>query len=255
MPDFFSEQNVLTFFLVLIRVSGFVSAWPVFGQVPFFLKIFFSLAFSVILFPLLGQNEALTEMSALQILWLTGKELFIGLSIGFLSKLFFFSIQMAGSLIGINMGISTIQLFQPDFDGRTNVVEQFHFLLASLFFLMINGHHWLMEGLKRSFDIVPLSQIFLSMEVFGNFGHLTQEILEIAVKISAPIMVSLLFINISMSIIGRAVPQMNVLINSLSLNILAGFFILILTLPLILWQMEDLIELTTTRVFQILKSY
>ena len=255
MTEFLSEQNVLTFFLVLIRISGFVSAWPVFGQIPFFLKIFFSLAFSVVLFPLVGQKELISELSTLQIIWSTGKELFIGLSIGFLSNFFFFAMQIAGNLIGLNMGVSTVQLFQPDFQGQTSVIEQFHLILASLFFLMVNGHHWLMEGLARSFDIIPLSQVFLNFKVFGSFGYLAQEVLTIGVQISAPVMVSLLLMNLSMSIIGRAVPQMNVLINSLSLNILAGFLILILTLPLIVWQMEDLIEITTTRVFQILRSY
>lgn len=255
LKELISEQNVLTFFLILIRSSGFVSTWPVFGQTPILLKIFFSLALSLVLFPLTDQNLSLTSLSSSQMMWIIGKELFIGLSIGFLGKFFFFSAQIAGSLVGLNMGISTVQLFHPDFDDRTSVMEQFHLILASLFFLAINGHHWLIEGLAKSFELVPLSQIFLNTKSFGAFGQITHEVLEIGIKISAPVMISILFVNIAMSIIGRAIPQINVLINSLSLNIATGFFILILTLPFILWQMEDVIELTTTRVFQVLRSY
>ena len=68
-------------------------------------------------------------------------------------------------------------------------------------------------------------------------------------------MIAILFMNISMAVVGRAVPQINVLITSLPVNILVGFLALLISFPLIVWQMHDILEVTMTRVFQVLKSY
>lgn len=255
LSDFFSEKTILVFFLILIRISGFVSTWPVLSQIPTVLKIFFSFVFSLVLFPVMSTDLTLPDLSSLQIIWWSGKELFIGLFIGFLSRLFFFAIHIAGSLISVNMGLSSAQLFNPVSGDQSSVIEHFHVLLISLFFLMINGHHWLMEGLVKSFEIVPLSQMFLNFSSFSHVGTIAHEVMEIGVKISGPIMISILFVNMSMAILGRAVPQMNVLINSLPLTIMTGFIVLIFTLPFMLWQMEDLLGVTTMNVFQILKSF
>jgi flagellar biosynthetic protein FliR len=76
-----------------------------------------------------------------------------------------------------------------------------------------------------------------------------------AMKISAPILISILFMNVAMAVMGKAVPQINILITSLPVNFLTGFLVMFVVMPLLLWQMSELLQMTTEEVFKFIKSY
>lgn len=254
----FSEFEFLAFFLVLVRMTAFIVSWPVFGEalVPAPLKILLGLVMALVLFPTLSL-EAMDMSSSLQsmnILFLFVKEAFIGLCIGYLGRLFFYTMSIAGEIISVSMGISSAQLFNPALGSNSSVTDQFLVTLATLFFLAIQGHHLFISALHQSFDILPLSNQFISFGAFENFGVVAQGIMVMGVKMSAPVLISILIMNLIMAIVGRAVPQINVLITSLPVNILVGFLILIVSLPLIMMQMNDFLELTAVQLFKILKG-
>ena len=75
-----------------------------------------------------------------------------------------------------------------------------------------------------------------------NFRLFVTAVVDIGIKFSAPILVSILVVNLVMGVIGRTVPQMNVLVTSFPVNILVGFAILIFTLPLMIDQMGDFLD-------------
>ena len=81
-----------------------------------------------------------------------------------------------------------------------------------------------------------------------------QEATAIAVKFSAPVFVTILFTNVAMGLIGRTVPQINILITSLPVNTLVGLGVVFVSLPLMIWQMEDLLQTTAEMVFGIMKE-
>ncbi len=250
----FTLTEVVCFGMVLLRMTAFIVAWPVFGTnlVSTPIKILFALALTFILYPVVGYKqlnpEALVEIVAV-------REIFIGLSLGFLSRLFFFAVGIAGQLISITIGLSSAQLFNPAVNENSTSIEQFHLILASLFFLSINGHQMLLSALAKSFEFVPLSAQFINIKAFGQLDVLIQEIFLIGVRLSAPILISILFLNLAMAVIGRAVPQMNVLVTSMPVNILVGFVVLFVTVPLLLGQMDDLVSITFARLFQVMKAF
>ncbi len=253
----FSQVEIIAFALVLLRVSSFVVAWPVFGTegIPAPIKILFALAMTMIIFPVVGWNQVRDGLETDVLAWLCVREVFIGLCIGFLARLFFHAVQVAGEIISVSMGLAGAQLFNPSLGGMSTAIEQFYVILATMFFLAINGHHLLISGLVDSFRMVPISETLLSLSQFGGVGAFVQEIVLVGLKISAPVMISVLVMNITMAVIGRAVPQINVLITSLAVNILVGFAVMIITIPLLLWQMNDLLEVTTLRLFSLLKTF
>jgi flagellar biosynthetic protein FliR len=77
----------------------------------------------------------------------------------------------------------------------------------------------------------------------------------IAVKLSAPVMVTVLFSNVALAVVGRAVPQINILITSLPVNTLLGLFVIVAFLPVLVFEMGSLLNITGERVFQMLKSF
>ena len=253
----FSELEILAFFLVLIRISGFIVTWPVFGVnlIPSPAKILLGLAISILIFPVIKWDGVSGQLDSLVIVWLAVRELFIGLVTGFLARMFFYVFNIFGEIVSVSMGIASAQLFNPALDSRATAMEQFQVALATLFFLAINGHHLFLSGIIDTFRLIPLDPGGLDLMALKSMGVIVQDVMIIGVQLSAPVLISILFMNLSMAVIGRAVPQINVLITSLPVNILVGFVVLIVTVPIVIWQMNDIMELTTTRLFQILRGF
>lgn len=253
----FNEYEMLAFFLVLIRISAFIVSWPVFDapSVPAPVKILFALVISIMVFPTINYDGLPVDLLENRIVLLGIKEAFIGLSFGFLAKMFFFAIRIAGEIISVSMGLSSSQLFNPAMGGQMTTVENFKVIVASLFFLAINGHHLLLSGLVDTFRLLPLNLELINLDHLNAVGKFVSEIMIVGVKIASPVLISIFFVNMAMAIIGRTVPQINVLVTSLPVNIMVGFIIMFVSVPLLVWQMHDLLQLTTERLFALVKTY
>lgn len=253
----FSEVEMLGFVLVLLRLSAFFVTWPILGSeaVPAPVKILTSLVVTIIVFPVIGYKKLQVGIVDNQIIILAAREITIGVIIGFISRFFFFSLAMAGQIISVSMGLSSAQLFNPGLNLEGTAVEQFKVMLGSIFFLMINGHHLLITAIVKSFEFAPLGIATISFAGMSDLASVMTIISTIAIKIAAPVMVSIFFVNISLGIAGRAVPQINVLVTSMAVNTLVGFGAMIIALPLFVTEISDIVNETTTRLFQLMKSF
>lgn len=251
-----AEVEIISFVLVLLRISAFVVSWPIFGSpvmaAP--LKILFALTVSICCFSQLNVSPISIDEVGLGLLWLALKEVIVGVLVGFFARLFFFAVQIGAELAATSIGLASAQLYNPSLGQQTTVIEQLKVSLASLFFLGLNGHHLLIVGLMDSFRLLPPERAFLKPEAFQNLGQLLQEVVEIGLKVSAPVLVALLLVNLAMAVMGRAVPQINVLITSLPVNILVGLFIMLVGFPLLLMQMSEMTEWGIHRLFQLLRA-
>lgn len=253
----FSEPQLLLFAMVLIRVSALVVSWPVFGVETIAppIKILFALLLAMVVFPTLHFNADQQLAVGQNLMLMAAKEAVIGVLMGGLARFFFFAFQMAGELVSLSMGLSSAQMFNPALGGQSSALEQFYMAFAALFYLAMNGHHFLLTGLVDSFRLVPISSQLLNTGEFANLSMFVKEILEIGVKFAAPVLISILVVNLVLGIVGKTVPQMNVLVTSFPINILVGFVVLSLTLPLMFDEMGDILQTTTARVFQMVKTF
>lgn len=252
----FSNVEILAFSLVLLRVSSFVVAWPVFGtqSVPAPVKILLALTLSIVLLPVVSWAQIEADLMSNYLAWMAVREVCIGLTLGFLCRFFFFAVSIGGQVISLSMGLSNAQLLNPALGISGSAVEQFEVAIATLFFLGIQGHHLFLEGLAESFRVIPLSIEALNLSSFAHFGMMVQEVLIIGIKIAAPVMISIFFMNLAMGIVGRAVPQINVLVTSLPVNIGVGFLVLIISIPLFIGEMDILLNSMAERLFMFMKA-
>jgi len=253
----FSETEMILFFMVLVRMTAFVVSWPVFGveNISSPVKVLFATILSFVVFPTLSFSAAQHAAVSQDLMLLAGREAFIGVSIGYLGRFFFFAFRIAGEMISQALGLGAAQLFNPALGGQTSSVEQLYVGLASLFYLAVNGHHYLITGLVGTFDMVPVAQLSLNTSQFFGVGLMAQEVLELGLKLSAPVVISILVINLVLGVVGKTVPQLNVLVTSFPINILAGFVLMLITLPMMIDQMPDFLELSTNRVFQFVRAF
>src|SRR6476619_3362297 len=141
------------FLLVFFRITGVLMLAPVFGSAmtPPPLKIFLSLLLAVLFFPLLQTKGAPVALEGsvlvLAVIW----ELAVGLLIGFSSALLFAGVQFGGHLIDQELGILQANLLDPMLNEQISIVGQFKVLLATVVYLLINGHHLLITAVSDSF--------------------------------------------------------------------------------------------------------
>jgi flagellar biosynthesis protein FliR len=107
------------------------------------------------------------------------------------------------------------------------------FWLGAIIFLTLNLHHWLLMALQRSYQILPIGVGKLSRAVFADIVGRTSQLFVVGLLMAAPVMAISFLINLVFSVIGRAVPQMNVFVESFSFRALAGLAVFGLTLNLI----------------------
>lgn len=250
------EIEAFAFLLILARMSAFLVAWPVLGgiNVPALVKVCLALLLSLTLFPILKAGFVVPIQSWQQLLFFTGKEVIIGLVLAHVSYFFFYAIQIGSEMVSLSLGISSAQLFNPSIGSQTTPVDTLYYIMGALFFLMINGHHIFLTGLVQSYDVIPAYRWSLEATSFTEVVSVATDVVALGLQLAAPVLVSILLINISLAIVGRAVPQINVLVTSLPINILVGIAIMIVSMPFVLSQFGDGMEVLMAHFFKILKS-
>lgn len=252
-----SEPKIIIFILVFIRCFSFLIAYPIFSapQIPTHVKVLLPLLLAFTVFPTIWLNNSLEITFHDAILWLAFKEVFLGLFFGSIVKMLFFSLNIAGQVISASMGLSAAQFFNPYLGSQSTVLEQFEFMMGSLFFLVINGHHILLTGMVESFHLIPLSFDSMTFESVKSAALMGQTILTLGIKMSAPVMVAILLTQVGMGIIGRVVPQINVLVTSLHLTILIGIFVIFISAPYFLNQVSGLKDFVADSLIRMMKEF
>jgi flagellar biosynthesis protein FliR len=251
----FPEGQIIAFVLVLLRISAFFVAWPVFGTtlVPIPVKILLSICVSLMMFPVIHfQNLTHLQISE-DLVVLAFREVALGLVMGFMMRMFFFAISVAGEITSTSIGLSSGQMFNPTLGTQSTAVEQFQLALATLFFLSLDGHHLFLSGLGQSFELLPVSTAGINFKGFAVMATSVQQVFLLGLKMCAPVLIAILLTNLSMGIIGRAVPQINVLVTSLPVTISVGIGVVFITVPLFIAEMTGLLDVMATEFFKMLR--
>ncbi len=251
-----SEVKVLVFSLVLIRMISFIVASPVFGsaQISAHAKVLLCVTLAICLFPSIPVDSKVYDGLKNDLISLAGREVLVGISLGFFSRMFFYTVSMAGQLISNSIGLSAGQMFNPLLGSPGNIIEQFYSILGMLFFFMVNGHHMLIGALAQSFDFIKVGQLRFNMGAFSEVALFGQTILLITVKMCAPVLVAILLSQVSLGLLGRAIPQMNVLVTSFPVTVMLGLGVMIICIPLYMNGLNNLIEVVALNLLQLMKG-
>ncbi len=235
-----SPNELLSFFMVLIRISTLIILLPIFGDkaVPGTIKIILSLTVSAVLFPILRENGSIHIADANEWSSTTGKllmtlasELMVGLAIGFASQLVFHSIQAAGDFMSQFMGMSMASQYDPHTQSQTVVMGQLLNALAMLTFLSIDGHHMLFRAMVESFHLIPQGHFVMGEAFKNSLISMTGNTILFGVQLAAPMAACMMLVNIVYGIFGKALPQLNILTLSMASGVLVGGFVLMISYP------------------------
>ncbi|MBI4214331.1 MAG: flagellar biosynthetic protein FliR [Chloroflexi bacterium] len=244
------------YLLLVARASGMFLLAPVLGHtsIPVLIRVALVLLLAWVLFPVYGLNVPETSLDVPSLVTALGGELAVGLVVGMVASLIFTAFQMAGSVIGTQMSFGISELFDPNRQQQVSVIDQFYSTLATLLFLVINGHHLLMQAFDRTFRVVPLAAAIQAEAVALPLGHLVSEMFGAALQLALPILAAVLLTDIASGLVARAIPQINVFFLGLPLKVLVGLFALSLAVPATLAAMTSQIETGIGNVVGIVRT-
>jgi flagellar biosynthetic protein FliR len=228
-----SQGQFETFVLVLVRTSTILLMLPIISsnQVPQPVRFGLGLLVSFIIWRVVPPIAPLDGLGPLTAAILS--QVFIGVVFGFVSYLAFTGLQFAGEILDIQVGFSIVNVINPLTSQNVSVLGEFELALASIIFLIADGHHLLFEGLAGSFTLVPLPFAAIQPGLQNDVIDFFARSLLLVFQIAAPVGISLYIVNIGLALMARVAPQLNVFAIGFPLQILVGLSMIVLSLPLL----------------------
>jgi flagellar biosynthetic protein FliR len=233
IPLDIAVPQIIGFMLVVARLSGLFLIAPVFSSpmIPPRIKIMALLVLAATLTPIITPSTQELPTGVFDLVIAIGIESLIGFAIGFSVAIVFSAVQVGASLIDTSIGFSMANIIDPLNNAQGAVLGSFYSLIATLTFLAVNGHHWMLAGFKRSFDVIALGTMPNMEQTLSNLFTAFGQLFAMAFQIAAPVLVTLLLVDVVLGIVSRVVPQMNVFFVGIPLKIGVGLAAVILTLP------------------------
>jgi flagellar biosynthetic protein FliR len=160
------------------------------------------------------------------------KEISIGLLLGFVARLIFFTVELAGAIISTEMGLSMASVFDPLTSSAGQVPSTILVYLATMVMLTLNLHHWMLLGLVRTYFVLPIGTAHLNVALFETVIARTSDIFTLGLQMAAPVIAVSFVVTLVFALLGRAVPQMNVFSESFGFRIAAGLIVFGFTLQI-----------------------
>ncbi len=230
-----SIGEVERFILIVSRFSGMFLAAPFFSRAvgPVQIKTALLLGISIVVFPLVapwpqeGQAGVSGMVSAVVV------EVAKGAIFGMLVHWVLVAVQVAGGVIGFQMGLSMAMVMDPTSGLQEGVLSNLLYLVGLMLLLLMDGHHMLIEGVTRSFQTLPLGSSLPPGDTLIKAGSTAMvQLFKLALLISAPIIAATKLLYLGMGLINRASPQIQVFFLAMPIAQIIGFVVLGLTMTL-----------------------
>lgn len=251
-------QGFSVFVLIFCRISSFFVVAPIFSSrtLPTTFKIGLSGIVSVLVLLIIGYNQSVP--SDLNYILFMIREVLIGLLMGYVAFLIFAVIQMAGSFIDIQVGFGIANVIDPMTGATAPVLGNLKYIVATLVFLSINGHHYLLDAIIRSFNWIPLSNK-LFQKIYGGdlSGFLIRTFSQsflLAFQMAAPIIVALFVTDLALGFLARTAPQFNIFVIGIPVKIIVGLLVLLLLVPTFVYAFQSLFQVLFNSLHDLLST-
>ncbi len=239
----------ITMFFVLFglgmsRMAAAITLNPFLGgaAVPARIKVGLAVIVTAVLFPSIAGDISGFQVTPVLFVALLVKESMIGATIGFLSQLIFYAVQMAGTLIDTQRGMNQATFFAPQLPGNVSLIGQLKFQAALVLFLVLDGHLMFLRALHSSFQQVPLAAFphFKSgvSALAEQVIRISADMLVVALQLSAPVLLALFLMDVAFGALGKVAPQINVHSESQPVKSLVGLIVFFLAVAFVMGRLQ-----------------
>ena len=214
------------------------------------IRLVLTVALTIITVPLI---PAVPEIDAISIngMLLIAQQILIGAAMGAIFHMVFAVFTIGGQVIAMQMGLGFATMIDPVNGSQAPVLSMFYILLVTLFFFLLDGHLAIIGLMIDSFQSMPIGTEGISDASFWNITAWASQMFSSAIMVALPAITALLLINMSLGVIGRAAPQLNIFAVGFSITITAGFYVILISLPVVLAQFKQVLVMAFDLVKQI----
>jgi flagellar biosynthesis protein FliR len=219
--------------LVLFRIAGMMIFAPLLGstRIPRRVRGLVALVLAAAIAPSVSLPAHMPQTPwdlALGI----GGEIVFGLAMGFILSMIFVATQWAGEIIGQQMGLNLGETFDPQFGSHASVIGDVYYFLTLLIFLAIDGDRATLRGVHDSFGPLPLLSVGINRSILAMIVNLFGATTVLAMQLAAPMLVTMLVVDLVLGFIGKTMPQLNIMTAGIAAKSLIGTMVIILSLSL-----------------------
>jgi flagellar biosynthetic protein FliR len=246
----------LVFALVLLRISGLAMTAPLFGsrEVPPRIRALLAASLALIVTPSQLNTALPAPHDMLELGLLAVSEITLGLALGLGVMLLFSGVQLAGQVAAQMAGVQLADVANPNFDTNMPVYSEFLYVIAMLVFFTLGGHRLVVASVLDTFEVAPLGSTHWAEPLGATLQMLTVQSFDLAVRLAAPSAAALLMATLVLGLIGRTLPQLNIMAVGFGINIATALGVLAFTLGALAWAFADRIEPTLLELSDALAS-
>jgi flagellar biosynthesis protein FliR len=253
----FSEEQVAGFILVLARVSPLFILAPLFSSklIPGRARGIIAVALTLGIAPI-ALNAGDGQQIPMEIWALGGlilKEMLVGMGFAFALAALFAAIQVAGSLLDTLIGFSFGALVDPVTGTNGGVLNQLYALIGAMIFVVINGDAWVIQGLARSYEAIPLTDAPNLDTLVEGAQVAFSGIFGAAIQVCAPVMLAVLLTDVAFGLISRVMPQLNVFAVGFPAKVTVGLVLVGASLPFVAGWLGDELQHSVASALHTLK--
>ncbi len=226
-----SLTHIIGALLVIgLRVSGLMLFAPFFGNasIPPRIKAVLVIAITAILYPVYSPHLPVATTSNWPVL--VASETVIGIAMGVATNIVFEAVQVAGQVLSVQMGYSLVNILDPNTQVDSTVVAFLHQSIALLIFIGLDVHHWILRAVAHSFEYLPPGSATLHPMFVQALLHEGAIALELGIQIAAPVLSATLLTDIVLGLMGKASPQMPLMLLGPAVKSMLGVIVLGVTM-------------------------
>jgi flagellar biosynthetic protein FliR len=226
-----------------LRILAVFTSAPIFSSKAFPVRARIGLA---LLIALAAQAslpaQPVISLTEAQVWGVVAQQIGVGLAIGFVVRLVFASFELAGEVVGFQMGLNFASFFDPTMNAQSSATARFFGYMASLMFVVLNGHLMVLMAVIKSFEAFPVNQNFLQALSLMKLYSLGAELFASGLWIALPMIGMLMFANLALGIVSRVAPQMNIFSIGFPITLTVGLVGMAATLPMLDSPFQALME-------------
>lgn len=230
--DFFVVlfRSFETNLLVFARILCIFAFNPILSRrnIPVIAKVGISIFITYVVIMVLQPEPVDTGGTAGIYLMMLLRETFIGLVIGFITDMFFYSVQVAGEVMDMQSGLGMAKVFDPETNVQMSIMGSFISFMLYLYFFATNSHMSYIRLFLLSYDILPIGSGWFNPELGYSIAAYFSVLLGMVIKLAMPVIAAELILEFCMGVLMKSVPQIQIMVINIQMKVAFGFAILFL---------------------------
>lgn len=222
-------------FLVSLRILSFIEVAQILFPkgTPKVVKVMFGVILGFMIITGIDYSYVNDINSNLMIIMYAIIEISTGVILGFITNICFSCIRYAGAFMDLQVGFAMMSMFDPNANSNTTLIERMLYWFSLIVFIIVDGPNMLIKILVESFKVVHIGQFILNQQSAMHVINVFIKYFQLGIRIAIPIVLIIILTDLTMGLVAKSVPQLNVMILGMPVKIVLGLGVLSLCLPVI----------------------